>query len=181
MQQHPKKQSEIRFLQILKSGQSLARILLDYEICCHCQRVYKMRMEKPHSCPGCKREITVGRIYAPRSVYSLINLIQDHYRMELSCISLTGEKTAKPKETRHNVGIILLFCTFVESWMGDFHHSLMVSRRLPKPVIDRLLSDNWRLPDRKGRLFKSMTNEAFGDVIRDLTQKKQDRRWRLGL
>jgi len=163
-----------RYRRVLRSGQSLASILLDYEICPHCQHVHRIRARAARSCPVCKADIGSGRIYAPLMVYSLINLIQDLYRMELSRISVTGERIVERKGARHYVGILLLFCTLVECWMACFLRSLMVSHHLPKADIDRLLSDNWRLEDRKGRLFKTQTGEAFGNAIKDLTRRNKE-------
>jgi len=162
------------FRRLLASGQSLASVLLDYEICVHCQHVYKMRTTRPYSCPACNAEIHMGRGYTPLVVCSLIDLMQDQYRMELSRTNVTGGKIIEQRKPHHYVAIILLSCTLVECWMDHFLWSLMVSRDLPKLEIDRLLSDNWRLADRKGRLFTTLTNEPFGNALRHLTEKNKE-------
>ncbi len=162
--------------QLLMSGQSLAEVLLDYEICVHCQRVYKIRTTAAHSCPACKGEIHTGRLYAPLTISSLINLIQDHYCMELSRTSAIGEKVVEKvvekKEPRHYVGIILLFCTFVECWMAHFLRSLMRSRGLSEPHVDCKLFKNWTMHKRR-ELFMSLTAQSFDDVLKDLTEENE--------
>ena len=70
----------------------------------------------------------------------------------------------------------MLFCTFVECWLEFFLRSLMVSRTLPKEIMDRMLDDNWRLDDRTGKLFKTLTDKAFGDVLSDLTDANKRKR-----
>ena len=59
--------------------------------------------------------------------------------------------------------------------MGYFLRLLMRSRCLPESIIDRNMGDNWRLDDRARKLFKKLTGNAFGDVLRDLTDENKRR------
>lgn len=172
MRHDPTDELDDALRQLLPSRQSLAVVLLDRNICPHCQRVYKRGTAAAHPCPACKHEIRTGRSYAPLTIFTLIDLIQDHYCMELSRTSAIGERVVEEKEPRHYVGIILLFCTFVECWMAQFLRSLMKSRELPEPIIDRLLSDNWTMGKRK-ELFEILTEKALRDAHRDLTQENK--------
>jgi hypothetical protein len=155
---------------VLKSSQPFATVVLDYAICSHCRHVHRRHED---TCPACKGETRIARVYAPLAVYTLINLMQDYFRMELRRTTATGETIIEQKGAHHGIGIVLLFCTLVECWMDYFLSSLMVSRNVSSPIMDRLLSDNWRLSDRKGKLFKTLTNEPFGAVIQELTDKNK--------
>lgn len=163
------------FRALLKSGQSLAGVLLHYEICNHCQHVFKTASAATHSCPSCEGEIRNGRGYPSITIRALVDLIQDHYRMELCETSALGEPSVQQKEPRHGIGIVLLFCTFVECWMEYFLVSLMRSRNLPESIIDRMLSDNRTVDSRKRKLFKTLTGEAFGDVLKRFTEENKRR------
>jgi len=161
------------FRDVLMSGQSLGSLLLGYLECERCRHVYKMWTDTAHSCPACKGEVRTGLVYSPMTIISLIDLIQDLYRMELTRTSAIEEKIVEKKEARHHVGILLLFCTLVECWMEYLLRALMESRHLPEQIIDRLLSDNWRLEARTKKLFKTLTGKAFGDALRDLTKENK--------
>lgn len=163
------------FRESLMSGHSLAGVLLPYLECEHCRHVYRIWTTTAHSCPACKGDIRIGLMYGSMTIASLIDLMQDLFRMELTRTSAIGEKIVEKKDAHHHVGILLLFCTFVECWVEYFSRSLMEAHHLPESIIDRLLSDNGRLGDRTGKLFKTLTGKAFGDALRDITKKNKDK------
>jgi hypothetical protein len=99
--------------------------------------------------------------------------MQDLYRMELGYTNSVGERIPENKDARHNIGILVLFCTFVEVWMEFLLRTIMRSHCLSDSIADRLLSDNQTLDRRIGKLFKSLTDQAFGDALRDLNPKKR--------
>ena len=158
-----------KFKKLLLSRQLLSVFLLDFNICGNCKHVYKNK-HGASSCPSCHTKITNKLGYPSFTIPNIINLIQDHYRMEPCRENINGDKIIDKKESRHNYGIIILFCTFVECWMDYFINYLLKTRKTPDEIIDRLLSDNWRLDDRKGKLFKTLTGESFGDALKNITE-----------
>ena len=157
---------------ILMSGQPLGTILLDSAICRRCKHVYKLLTGAEDNCPKCKGAVGTAELYAPVTVWSLVNLIQDIFRKELSRTTVSGERVVEEKEPRHHVGIILMFCTLVECWMGYFLRSLMESRLGPEHVNDRQSRSNWRHPDQM-KLFQALTDKKFDDVLRQLTNENK--------
>ena len=153
---------------ILMSGQPLGTIHLDFAICRRCKHVYKLLTGADDNCPKCKGAVGTAELFAPVTVWSLVNLIQDFFRVELSRTTVTGERVVEEKEPCHHVGIILMFCTLVECWMRHFLRSLMESRQIPEHVNDRKSRSNWRHSDRL-ELFKELTGKTFDDVLMRLT------------
>lgn len=149
---------------------SIAPMLTTWAICEHCDSVVNGlgMMEHGKPCPICGVPWQGARGYFPRSVYSLIELIQQAYHSPAHRVRLVGPEDEKTPATR--LAALVFYCTLGEVLLEYFLTKLMDKQRVPHTLQDRLLQDNLSLNLRRTRLFRAVTGDTWDTALRVLRE-----------
>ena len=95
-----------------------------------------------YECPRCG-EWGAGSIgYFPMNVYSVLDLIQEYYRLEKKEIYTNFGNTEDTKNV-HFLSIIIFFCTLTEVLLTNFFINFFEKTNVPRNIQTRLLTDNF--------------------------------------
>lgn len=148
----------------LRGNQRLSVIYGDYHICPTCGIVDRDRQRSRvgYPCPICSITGDGGLLYLPLSAFSLIDLMQEMYRL--------GSSTTDDQQTRsHHLAIVVFFCSLTEVILQHFFMECMFDQAIPDPVQDRLLNDHLGVRDRVDTLFPTIAGMKFKEAIKHLS------------
>lgn len=147
-------------------SQLISTIICDYLICRNCgviNRNYE-RTQSGYRCQTCDMESDSGTLAFPISVCVLIDLVQQTFHSHAPTPTSFGFQSA-------DVGTILYFCTLREALLNSFLLNNLRTRKIPEPLIRRLLDDNKLASQKFGNLFASVVGIKWKEAVNHATQK----------
>ncbi len=122
-----------------------------------------------YECPRCG-EWGAGSIgYFPINVFSVLDLIQEYYRLEKKEIN-TNFGSAENNKNVHFLSIIIFFCTLTEVLLTNFFISYFEKTNVPKNIQTRLLTDNLLVRQRIDKLFPSLIGVKWNTAINKISK-----------
>ena len=153
-------------------NQRLSTILTDFMICESCGIVDRDRgrMIIGYQCPRCGIPGSIGRIYFPLPIQSLIDLMQEFYHSKLDA-PLDSEASGVQRPSNHQLAVVIFFCTLGEVLFEHFIREFMFKKELPRMIQDRLLNDNPFVKQRIKKLFPALTGAKWNETIEKLSRR----------
>jgi hypothetical protein len=142
--------------------------LTDYVICPSCQivsRDHKKRV-KDDKCPRCGGPREGAKLFFPRSVVSLVCLMEEM----LPPLEEKDERKGREEAVfQHRAaGMVILYCNLVEVLLQCFLEKFMTKVGIPDKVQVRLFKDNVSVNRRIWELFLTITDVEWKDAVRML-------------
>jgi hypothetical protein len=101
-------------------------------------------------------------MYFHLNIHALVNLMQIAYHSPRNEALSTEHFDSREAQ---NAAILIFFCTLQEALLENLLLELCRAQQLSNAVTERLLSDNWRLGDRQGKLWFALTGEKWKTAI----------------
>jgi len=133
--------------------------LVDYCVCPSCHIVSRglRKKSREEKCSRCGTPLGGGKLFFPRSVVSLICLMEEMFDPSGTAIS-----------QHRAVGVVILYCTLVEVLLQSFLEKFMGKAGIPEKVQIKLFKDNVSVTRRIWELFLAITDVEWKDAVRML-------------
>jgi hypothetical protein len=148
-------------------NRNLSNIVGEYYVCTKCKVVDTFpRNIQGTRCPICAKQSDIGLSFFYLSVLMLIGLLQEAYRAIPKEDSHGSEQYENIQS--HSASVLIFFCTIRELLLSQFITNMMAALKLPKAIQERLNADSDTHSDRLFKLFPSLTDSKWEDVLKNL-------------
>lgn len=123
-----------------------------YFMCKNCKVVDRdtERMQAGYKCSACGKEGDGARLYFHVNIHVILDLLEESY-------SSTPEDRFDDRVASKHVNVLLLFCALKEALLINLIRHLLIVKRIPPRLQDRLMKDS--------RQFNASLNKLLPDLI----------------
>lgn len=146
-------------------GQPASALVCNHLICRNCgiiDRDYD-RLKRGHRCDTCGVESEAGSLVFPINIHVLVDLVQQAFHSESPTRPLDSPRGA-------DIGSVLYYCTLREALLNTFLLNNLRARRIPEPLIKKLLYDNKLATQKFGGLFTSVVGAKWDEAVEQVSQ-----------
>jgi len=144
-------------------------IVLGYQMCEDCRIVDRdrNRCRFGYICSTCGKPSSGGKSFYGFTVISIVDLIIEPYYSIID-----DDSTPIPDKMRSRyLGSLVFFCTLKEVLMDSLIESILIAKKVPESISNRILRDNSALNKKFNALFPAVTGSKWDEALKIVKDK----------